>query len=727
MERVGKEGPADSQDLDELLSTAQGLASAIGEDERAASIAAGLQQPVEDLDILIGEAAAGADRGRIFYSLKQNDLTLFVREDGMQAYVGEATGRLGAADLRRLLRANHLQNILRQDVDGAGEMLRRAPHTWVRVAQGVTVQAAAGELVYLHPESGDPVLSRALETASTRLRSLLEAVEIDAESLAGLHVAMAVPGDVIARPAPAGQVGRAGSDVFGREIPAPAAVTSQPPEAGLFVNLSAGGQYVAHRLGYVCLEEGRLSLLSPLWIDPQEIEAYLVWLGGSGRRLTSARLRQCLADRDIVNGIEEQVIGDLERSARQPGFASGVYLVARGTAPVVGTDGRVEMVVNTARRPGRERDDGSMDFRDVNFVPDASVGQVVARLVPCMPGTDGTSLNGSNLASDPGEEMQLEAGQNVVVETRDDGSQEYISTIEGMVKAGGDKIDVVEFLRVNGDISFNTGNIKFGGEVCVIGSVVQGFSVVAGAGITITGTVEAGCTVVTQGDLTVGRGIVGRKTKVVAGGTIRVQFVQEAAVVAGADLLVRSSTYHAHLRCGSTVTITGGGSERMGSIVGGETWALKGISAHVSGAQSGVTTRLVVGIDYEKADQLDRLAQDVDQAYDNIRRILTRFGLERIDILQITNMVKAATGPQRMVLRRAAQRLGEFAQAYQGLRARRDQLLGRSSADAEGAEISLSRTVFSGTEARVGDHTQKVVADLGPSRFRVINDRLVVQ
>jgi hypothetical protein len=227
LERVGKEDPADSQDLDELLSTAQGLASAIGEDEWAASIAAGLQQPVEDLDILIAEAAAGADRGRIFYSLKQNDLTLFVREDGMQAYIGDATGRLGAADLRQLLRANHLQNILRQDVDGAGEMLRRAPRTWVRVAQGVTVQAAAGELVYLHPESGDPVLSRALETASTRLRSLLEAVEIDAESLAGLHVAMAVPGDVIARPAPAGQVGRAGSDVFGREIPAPAAVCTE--------------------------------------------------------------------------------------------------------------------------------------------------------------------------------------------------------------------------------------------------------------------------------------------------------------------------------------------------------------------------------------------------------------------------------------------------------------------------------------------------------------------
>ena len=84
---------------------------------------------------------------------------------------------------------------------------------------------------------------------------------------------------------------------------------------------------------------------------------------------------------------------------------------------------------------------------------------------------------------------------------------------------------------------------------------LQGFAVRAGGSLTITGTVEAGATVGVRGDVTVGRGIMGRKTKVVAGGSVQAQFVQEATVISGDDMVLGNYAYHAQIQCGGKLTV----------------------------------------------------------------------------------------------------------------------------------------------------------------------------
>ena len=68
--------------------------------------------------------------------------------------------------------------------------------------------------------------------------------------------------------------------------------------------------------------------------------------------------------------------------------------VAEGHPPQDGEDAQVEILVDLERRGGQEREDGSIDFREVNFTPNVSAGQLVARRTSPIPGAPGCKAPG---------------------------------------------------------------------------------------------------------------------------------------------------------------------------------------------------------------------------------------------------------------------------------------------------------------------------------------------
>jgi uncharacterized protein (DUF342 family) len=79
-----------------------------------------------------------------------------------------------------------------------------------------------------------------------------------------------------------------------------------------------------------------------------------------------------------------------------------------------------------------------------------------------------------------------------VREVYENGVTTLYSLRNGAVNYRGDRINVSNYLEINQDIDFKTGNIDFDGYLTVKGSVEDGFSVLANKDIEILGVLGIG-------------------------------------------------------------------------------------------------------------------------------------------------------------------------------------------------------------------------------------------
>ncbi len=684
-------------------------------------VAEGLGCAAGDLLPLTPGAEAGRDAGRRFFGLAVAGGQLLVRDDGLQAYVqGVSLERLRDAATRRALLELHLDAI---------EVEAPPPDSvlgaWVSVARGVAPEPGhADGIRFVHPgRPGEELTYQVLALMSAELHQFYQESRPDPQAPPELRGLAVLTGEVLARVA-GHRVGQPGRDVFGRVLAAPLAVPGGHVEAGPGVSLSPSGEYRAERSGYLCLAQGQLAILSPVWNDADDMHAYWLLLDGRAHPLTEAMVHQCLADAGITTGVQQDAVALMVKQVQSGTHAIGLVLLAEGAVPVNGDDAQVEMVVDLQRRAGREAADGSIDFREVNYTPTVRVGQPIARRRPARLGAAGHDIKGRVLGARPGQELALRAGQHVDVVIEDD-VEVFIAGTEGVVRRQGDELRIVRQLVIKGDVDFATGNLDFRGEIHVGGSVVQGFSVKATETVTIAHTVENGSTVISSADVVVGHGIIGRRTRVTANGHVRAQFIHEARVDAGGDIMVGNYAYHAELRADGKVVVHKGTGNRGGSILGGTVWGQDGVEAYQLGSSNGIGGTVVAGLQPGEAQQLDRIKTTASTCQDHLQKVLRRFGLARIDVDQIRNQVAAATGPQRRVLVHNAHQLGQLVQLYQKLQAEQAVIEGRIRTAAKGASITVRGTAYWGVTVRVGEYRRKLAADVESPRFHIYAGQMV--
>lgn len=562
-------------------------------------------------------------------------------------------------------------------------------------------------VTFLRPGTGQELSFEDLSLLSRRLAALCAGGHLDRDAIADTRAMAVCPGDVLGR-------GLHRSAGGGHPLPAP----------GRGASLGTDGQYRAERYGYVCLEQGALSVRSPLLVDEGQQRVHWLLLDPAAQPVTAAMLARCLDDLGVAAGVQWAKLVFLIEAVAAGRHKRGVYLVARGTAPVDGRDAHLRILVALGHKAGRERPDGSIDFREVNFAPSVARGQLLARRRPPAAGRPGTDIYGRALPAREGQDRPLRPGDNVELRHRGQ-VEEFYARVEGVTRCSGEVLSVCEVLAIGGDVDFHTGNLRFEGDICVSGSVAQGFSVHADADLTIAGTVEAGAWVSAGGLLVVGQGIVGRKTFAEAGGGVRAQYVQEATVRSGGDITLGSYVYHARLYAAGAIDVLRGEGPRGGCIMGGQAWAGRDIAASTAGTENGMASVLVAGLDPEHAHQLDRVERSIGATSQQIERLLDRFDLRTVDAQQIRNRIRAATGPGRSLLARRARQLGQLAQAYQSLLERRRQLRHSLGGSEERSEIRISDRVHPGVEIRVGEHRRQLTDAVRAPRFHVRDGRLV--
>lgn len=331
----------------------------------------------------------------------------------------------------------------------------------------------------------------------------------------------------------------------------------------------------------------------------------------------------------------KKVVYGLDKELLKNHFQKGVYctdlVVARGKQPRHGKDAEIEYFFNTdPHAVPTLKEDGSVDFFNLNTINHCKKGDLLARIIPEDAGDPGINVAGVRIKPRAVKKKVLKFGKNVA---QSEDRLSITSEVNGCVTLVDDQVFVTDLYEVE-NVDNSTGNIEFEGSVQVNGNICSGFCVKARGNVIVRGVVE-GATVCADGDIVITRGMNGmNKGTLEAGGNIIAKFLENA--VANADGYISAeSILHSKVMAGSEINVTG----KRGFIAGGHVCAGIKISAKNLGANMGASTVVEVGVNPKVKEEYQRLQNDLLEIQKVIKKtqpILTTFAEKRAQGMQFS-------------------------------------------------------------------------------------------
>jgi uncharacterized protein len=502
-------------------------------------------------------------------------------------------------------------------------------------------------------------------------------------------------------------------DIFGRRQG-----NDRPPlVAGDNVEI-VDDSYISQIYGYVCLLD-ELSVISPLWISPDEVEAHFVDFPQAGTPTVALRewVEQLLAKAGIATGVRVEAFDELRHE--RPATGAQSILLARGVAAVPGTDAHIEYSFDPKLWPGAFQEDGSVDFHERNAHTRVTSGQFLGTVHPATRGRAGLNLFAQPIHARDGDHNAFDINSKI----RMDGNPRRLyARVDGSVRVRGNGVGVHEIVEIHGDVDYSLGNIDAGKDVHISGSVKPGFSVRLAGDLVVGGTIEGGASINSGGDVAVAQGIVGKDTRVVALGNVQAKFVQNSAIMARGDITIGSYLRSCDVRAGGRLVVRQGTDGRGGSIVGGQALAAVRIDVWTVGSAS--TDRTTIGIvaspDLEAHGH--KLSKVVDSCDEFIVRAFRTLGLKTIDVAEMKQLIENTPREERTPIMNILRQIKKVTATRVASLQKQSELERETSTSLQGGEIHVHDTAFADVEIRLGDRRLKLDQDLEKPVFCLTGD-----
>ncbi|MFC1563309.1 FapA family protein [candidate division KSB1 bacterium] len=177
--------------------------------------------------------------------------------------------------------------------------------------------------------------------------------------------------------------------------------------------------------------------------------------------------------------------------------------------------------------------------------------------------------------------------------------------------------DNSQVLKIEGDLDKEKGNIESKVSVVVMGSVKSGCSIKTDGDITVMGIVE-------DAELEAGGSIDIRERfrgkghgRAVAVKDVILNYSDSQTVLAGNDVIVKDGLVHSHVEANNKIVVSGNKG-----IIGGKASAGKMIDVKTAGASTNTQTLLCTGIDVENRRKLENLEHDIHINVENTNKIV---------------------------------------------------------------------------------------------------------
>lgn len=405
-----------------------------------------------------------------------------------------------------------------------------------------------------------------------------------------------------------------------------------------------------------------------------------------GRTLTLEDFVKDLRFRKIVFGLQYQNLQEF--------FSDRVYctdiLIAKGKEIVQGKDAYIEYSFNTNLQvKPTVREDGSVDFFNLNTINHCKEGQELARIVPEVKGQPGRNICGEELQPRVVNPICFHYGRNIEVS---EDNLRLISKVNGHVTLVDDMVFVSDVLEVE-NVDNSVGNIDYEGSVQINGNVISNFSVHAKGNIIVDGVVE-GAELVAGGDIIIARGMNGmNKGKLVAGGNIVSKFLENATAEAE-GYVHTESILHSEVLAGTYIEVDG----KRGFITGGHVVATEKLIVKTLGSEMGASTVVEVGANpkiKEEYQQYQKNLTELQKVLNSTRTIMNTFVEKRAKGVQLTN-------EQIEYLKSIVLLDGAKKKEFEQTQAKFDELQEKLSIQ-NNASVEVTGQVFPGTKIFIGD------------------------
>lgn len=414
--------------------------------------------------------------------------------------------------------------------------------------------------------------------------------------------------------------------------------------------------------------------------------------------------RQDILDRlekaGVRSGLKEEII---ERAVTQGYLPKS--LVAEGIPPQKGKSAWFEYLLSAETGPQgpQVRADGSVNYRELNWIQTVEADTPLMRKHPPEPGIPGKKVTGAEIPAETGRDYHLSesAGSRISVQDR----HLLIATRAGRPIRMSRSVKVDDFITLE-NVGFDTGNIDFKGSVVVNGSVQSGFLVRARGDIVICGSVEDAI-LESGGNIEIRGSVFGREqTSIHAKGDIRARFIQNASVECFGDLHVSDGLFYCAVRVMGNIFVGLDGGK--GQINGGNIWGANSLKARILGSNASTVTTVSLGEDPYLRQKLKDIDHNLRYHKSELEQVI-----KSIIYIRTRAMEKASE------LAKLEEKRGELLETVNTLSEQISNLHESLQQSHSIAEVYVFEQLHSGVRLFFAERPYVVREDMGPSRLRI--------
>jgi len=445
--------------------------------------------------------------------------------------------------------------------------------------------------------------------------------------------------------------------------------------------------------------------------DLMAVEAAVTPPGERGTMPSLQVIHAMLKEHGVVFGIDPDALELLMDCIKGEMTDKSIFIVAQGTLPVKGEDGRVEFCFNIDPSPAPTiAEDGSADYKNINIVNLVTNGTVLAKLYPAQKGTPGKNVYGNAVAALNGIPARLPVGANTAIPNDDPNS--LVAVSDGIASYDGTSVNVSPGYVISGDVDFKTGNIKYDNSIMINGDVKSGFEVECGGDLQVKGIIED-CKITVKGNILCKFGFVGTgKGTINADGNVNLNFMKNQTIVAGGNVNIAKEALNCNINAKKSINVYG----HPLSVAGGTLSSNGSITVRTVGNISGAKTTLQINPEPELIAEMDKLKLAISQNEDNIKKL--------------ENMIKMMPPAEQVRKQEHVRKLKNTIIAIRQQIAALEgkiRLLNITMNKFENAFIRIDRMAYPGTTVKFGNMNMALSDTLqGGKTIRVINQEIRV-
>ena len=425
-----------------------------------------------------------------------------------------------------------------------------------------------------------------------------------------------------------------------------------------------------------------------------------------GKAVSSQQIYDALSEQGITSGLQHDAITRAVTGCRALNKP-----IAVGHPPVPGTNGQLLSLIPEMeeRCPHQEDENSIVDYRNLGGIISVKPGDPLMRRVPPTEGIAGENVKGEQVPGISGTEAVFAPSLSGTAFSDED-NELLIAAIAGQPILVTNGVIVEPTIKVK-TVDLSTGNIDIEGTLIITGDIASGMVVKASGDIIVGGTVEASI-LEAGGKIDIKGGIL--FAHIHAKGSIFALYAEKAHLHADGDIVLRELTMQSEIKSGGQI-IVGERGMKKGHIIGGLCRSATIVHAVVIGSQSGVPTRIEVGVDPSTREKLAGVKQQLDE-----KQRAAEEAEKSLAYMHSRPLVDAEAIGQKEKARSLLET--EIAE----LNSQKKRLLKKLNTAAD-ARIEVEKIIFYGVQVVIGEKALTVDDDLESVTFRIEGDQIVHQ